>query len=89
MKLKALGEFKLIERISEQAGKGEGVHRGIGDDAAVLNLPEGHQLLTSTDLLIEGVHFRHDWTGCKALGHKAVAVNLRDSEETHPWLRYH
>ena len=78
LKLKALGEFKLIERIREQAGKGEGVHRGIGDDAAVLNLPEGHQLLTSTDLLIEGVHFRHDWTGCKALGHKAVAVNLSD-----------
>ena len=39
LKLKDLGEFKLIDRIREQAGKGEGVHRGIGDDAAVLNLP--------------------------------------------------
>lgn len=78
MKLKELGEFKLIDRIREQAITGEGVVRGIGDDAAVLNLPEGHQLLTSTDLLIEGVHFRHDWTDCDALGHKAVAVNLSD-----------
>jgi thiamine-monophosphate kinase len=78
LKLKALGEFKLIDRIREQASEGEGVDRGIGDDAAVLNLPEGHQLLTSTDLLIEGVHFRHDWTDCEALGHKAVAVNLSD-----------
>jgi thiamine-monophosphate kinase len=78
LKLKDLGEFKLIDRIREQAVKGEGVHRGIGDDAAVLNLPEGHQLLTSTDLMIEGIHFRHDWTDCEALGHKAVAVNLSD-----------
>lgn len=78
MKLKDLGEFKLIDRIREQASNGEGVHRGIGDDAAILNLPAGHQLLTSTDLLIEGVHFRHDWTDCEALGHKAVAVNLSD-----------
>lgn len=78
LKLKDLGEFKLIDRIREQASKGEGVYRGIGDDASVLNLPEGHQLLTSTDLLIEGVHFRHDWTDCEALGHKAVAVNLSD-----------
>jgi len=78
LKLKDLGEFILIDRIREQASNGEGVYCGIGDDAAVLNLPQGHQLLTSTDLLIEGVHFRHDWTDCEALGHKAVAVNLSD-----------
>jgi thiamine-monophosphate kinase len=78
LKLKELGEFNLIDRIREQASRGEGVQRGIGDDAAVLDLPEGHQLLTSTDLLIEAVHFRHDWTDCKSLGHKAVAVNLSD-----------
>ena len=40
--------------------------------------PHGHHLLTSTDLLIEDVHFRRDWTDCEALGHKAVAVNLSD-----------
>ncbi|MGK2907163.1 MAG: thiamine-phosphate kinase [Desulfuromonadales bacterium] len=78
MKLQDLGEFKLIDRIRRQVVNGAGVHRGIGDDAAVLSLPDGHHLLTSTDLLIEDVHFRHAWTDCEALGHKAVAVNLSD-----------
>ena len=78
LKLRDLGEFKLIDRIRQQVVNGAGVHRGIGDDAAVLSLPDGHHLLTSTDLLIEDVHFRHDWTDCEALGHKAVAVNLSD-----------
>ena len=78
MKLQDLGEFKLIDRIRQKVVNGSGVHRGIGDDAAVLSLPDGHHLLTSTDLLIEDVHFRHDWTDCEALGHKAVAVNLSD-----------
>ena len=78
MELKDLGEFQLIERIRQRAPVGEGVQRGIGDDAAVVTLPEGHQLLTSTDMLIEGIHFRHDWTSPEDLGHKAVAVNLSD-----------
>jgi thiamine-monophosphate kinase len=78
LKLKDLGEFELIDRIRKQTINGTGVHRGIGDDAAVLSLPAGHHLLTSTDLLIEDVHFRRDWTDCEALGHKAVAVNLSD-----------
>ena len=55
MKLRDLGEFELIERIRTRTSGGAGVQRGIGDDAAVLNLPEGHQLLTSTDLLLEEV----------------------------------
>ena len=78
MKLRDLGEFKLIDRIRQQVLNGAGVHRGIGDDAAELSLPVGHHLLTSTDLLIEDVHFRLDWTGYNELGHKAVAVNLSD-----------
>ena len=78
MKLQDLGEFQLIERIRQRATNRAGVCRGIGDDAAVLNLPEGHHLLTSTDMLIEGIHFRRDWTNGKDLGHKAVAVNLSD-----------
>jgi thiamine-monophosphate kinase len=78
LKLQDLGEFKLIDSIRRQVVNGPGVHRGIGDDAAVLSLPDGHRLLTTTDLLIEDVHFRHAWTDCEALGHKAVAVNLSD-----------
>ncbi|MGW8312837.1 MAG: thiamine-phosphate kinase [Desulfuromonadales bacterium] len=78
MKLSELGEFGLIERIRRQAPTGPDVHRGIGDDAAEMSLPAGHHLLTTTDLLIEDVHFRRDWTDYQSLGHKAVAVNLSD-----------
>lgn len=78
VKLKELGEFNLIEHIRRRAKSGGDIHRGIGDDAAVVTIPNGHSLLTSTDMLIEGIHFRLDWTSPEDLGHKAVAVNLSD-----------
>ncbi len=78
MKLRDLGEFGLIERIRQNAAAAKHVVRGIGDDAAELVIPDGHHLLTSTDLLIEDIHFRWDWTDPESLGHKAVAVNLSD-----------
>jgi len=78
MKLGELGEFGLIDSIRAQVGAAPGVHRGIGDDAAELELPAGHRLLTSTDLLLEEVHFRFAWTSAYDLGRKAVAVNLSD-----------
>lgn len=78
MKLGELGEFNLIEHIRQQVPAAPGVIRGIGDDAAELAIPAGDHLLTSTDLLIEGVHFRFDWTDAESLGRKAVAVNLSD-----------
>ena len=78
MKLGELGEFGLIDTIRARVGAAPGVHRGIGDDAAELELPAGHRLLTSTDLLLEEVHFRFDWTSAYDLGRKAVAVNLSD-----------
>jgi thiamine-monophosphate kinase len=78
LKLKGLGEFGLIDLIRQKSPQGQGVQRGIGDDATEIRLPAGHHLLTSTDLLIENVHFRRDWTDWNSLGHKAVAVNLSD-----------
>ena len=78
MKLSELGEFGLIDAIRARAGITAGVHRGIGDDAAELELPAGHRLLTSTDLLLEAVHFDFAWITAGELGRKAVAVNLSD-----------
>ena len=78
MKLGDLGEFGLIDAIRARVGAMPGVHRGIGDDAAELELPAGHRLLTSTDLLLEAVHFDFAWISAGELGRKAVAVNLSD-----------
>ena len=50
---------------------------GVGDDAALLQLPPGQQLVVTTDLLVSGVHFLPD-ADPAALGHKALAVNLSD-----------
>lgn len=78
MKLNQLGEFGLIDRIRQQAGSASGVVRGIGDDAALLEIEAGAQLLTSTDLLIESCHFDFAWIRPEDLGRKAIAVNLSD-----------
>lgn len=78
MSLAGLGEFGLIARIRAAAHDGTGVLLGIGDDCSAVLLPPGEALLTTTDLLIEGVHFRRDWTDFFTLGRKSVAVNLSD-----------
>jgi len=76
--LKELGEFGLIDRIASHATAGHGVVTGIGDDAAVTALSPGMQLLTSTDMLLEGVHFRRAWHDPRRLGRKSLAVNISD-----------
>jgi thiamine-monophosphate kinase len=78
MKLAELGEFGFIERIRAVTAAGEGVRHGIGDDCAVLELPPGQRLLTTKDLLIEGVHFQRRWTDSRTLGRKSVSVNVSD-----------
>src|SRR5262249_47793186 len=75
----ALGESALIERIQRRAGVSrDWVSIGIGDDAAVLEPPRGGLDILTTDSLIEGVHFRRDWTPPDAMGHKALAANPSD-----------
>jgi thiamine-monophosphate kinase len=51
---------------------------GIGDDAAVVSLEPGSDLIACCDLVVEGVHFRAGWAAPKLLGHKALAVTLSD-----------
>lgn len=72
------GEFDLIDLIRTRCDiERNDVRLGIGDDAAVLAPPPGHELVVSTDTLVEGVHFPAA-TGARDLGWKALAANLSD-----------
>ncbi len=71
-------EFDVIARyFSWDTIATDKVVLGVGDDAAVLDVPADKQLVTSIDTLISGVHFPED-TSAQAIGHKALAVNLSD-----------
>lgn len=76
--LSKLGEFGLISRIAGRVSGHESVITGIGDDAAVTALSTGMQLLTSTDMLLEDVHFRRAWHDPYRLGRKSLAVSISD-----------
>ena len=76
--LKNLGEFALIERLTNEfLLKNKSSKKGIGDDAAVLNF-ENRDVLVSTDMLLEGVHFDLAYMPLKHLGYKAAVVNFSD-----------
>ena len=71
-------EFDIIRRyFMRQSLKREDVITGIGDDAAVLKIPDGQELVVSMDTLVAGVHFPEE-TPAAAIGHKSLAVNLSD-----------
>lgn len=71
-------EFELIrEYFTEQAVKRKDVFLGIGDDCAILAPAEKQNIAITTDTLVVGVHFSKN-TPAKAIGHKAIAVNLSD-----------
>lgn len=73
-----LGEFGLIKHLTDSFKiKHESSVKGIGDDAAVLNF-ENREVLISTDLLLEGIHFDLAYVPLMHLGYKAVQVNLSD-----------
>ena len=75
----SLGEFDLIKHYFQDKTviKDNGVTLGIGDDCAILDVPDGHQLAVSTDTLVCDVHFFADVDPYR-LGYKALAVNLSD-----------
>lgn len=74
----ALGEFEIIQRYFAGLTRPRAdVTLGIGDDAAVLQVPAGQELVASTDTLVSGVHFGEDALPFD-IGFKALAVNLSD-----------
>ncbi len=76
--LQDLGEFGLIDRIRQSIRiENASTKTGIGDDAAVLE-PGQKQIVVSTDMLVEGVHFDLTFCPLKHVGYKAVAVNISD-----------
>jgi thiamine-monophosphate kinase len=72
-----LGEFSLIAAVTARLPQGPQVLLGPGDDAAVLAAPD-RRVVASTDLLVEGRHFRRDWSTGYQVGRKAAAANLAD-----------
>ncbi|WP_278626363.1 thiamine-phosphate kinase [Parabacteroides gordonii] len=73
-----LGEFGLIRHLTEKIElKNESTIKGVGDDAAVLDYKE-KQVLVTTDLLLEGVHFDLTYVPLKHLGYKSAVVNFSD-----------
>jgi thiamine-monophosphate kinase len=72
------GEFELIRWIRERTSATPSTVLGIGDDAAVLRLSQGSDLVTTTDMLMDGRHFVLDQDGPRAVGFKAMAVNISD-----------
>ena len=73
-----MNEFELVRRFfSAKAAQRDDVVLGIGDDAAILRVPDGMQLVATVDTLVEGVHFPAVLPA-EAAGHRALAVSLSD-----------
>jgi len=72
-----VGEFALIELVRQRAGVNRQTLIGPGDDAAQIETRDG-TFVVSSDLLIEGRHFRRDWSSAEEVGRKAAAANLSD-----------
>ena len=72
-----LGEFGLIAELSRRFAQGDHVLIGPGDDAAGRHRHDG-RVVVSTDVLVDGRHFRRDWAEAEDVGHRVAAANLSD-----------
>ncbi|MEV1011610.1 thiamine-phosphate kinase [Streptomyces sp. NPDC049881] len=72
-----LGEFGLIRELTSRISGTPAVRLGPGDDAAVIAAPD-RRVVASTDILLEGRHFRRDWSTAYDVGRKGAAQNLAD-----------
>lgn len=68
-------EFDAIRALVAQWGP---IASGIGDDAAMLEVPRGEQLITSVDAFVEGIHFRAEWIDAREVGYRAATAALSD-----------
>lgn len=73
-----MNEFDIVDEYFSDIGSASGVELGIGDDAAVLAVPEDVALVVSADMLVESVHFPHDMAAVD-IGWRALASNLSDT----------
>jgi thiamine-monophosphate kinase len=71
-------ESEIIAWLKKRVSVNDDVLLGIGDDAAVIKVPGGRDVIACCDLMVEGVHVRTEWTPARLLGRKALAVNLSD-----------
>ncbi|TQL69462.1 thiamine-phosphate kinase [Nocardioides albertanoniae] len=71
------GEFGLITEMTKHFPQGKQVLVGPGDDAALLRITQGH-VVVSSDMMVEGRHFRRDWAEASHIGHRAAGQNLAD-----------
>lgn len=77
MSIAEAGEFGLIARVVARLETGPTTLLGPGDDSAIVAAPDG-RIVASTDVLVEGRHFRRDWSSPADIGHRAAAANLAD-----------
>ena len=78
MEIARLGEFGLIDRLTKDLQlKNKSTKYGVGDDCAVLSYP-GKEVLVTTDMLMEGIHFDLTYIDMQHLGYKAAMVNISD-----------
>ncbi len=73
-----LEEKALIRKIRGRATGGSALVKGIGDDCAILRLPPRHEMLVTTDFMVENVHFRRDWEGAEVIGQRCLTRGLSD-----------